>query len=103
MNRFVFSFLTMVVVASLGTYAQSRPAATNGNHPYVPVTDEMLWKPDPANWLSSRRPLDGWGYSALDQIDRNNVARLKIVWTRGMGTGTVEATRLVYEGVMYIT
>ena len=92
----------MVAVASLGSYAQTRPAATNGNHPYVPVTDEMLWKPDPANWLSWRRTLDGWGYSPLDQIDRNNVARLKMVWTRGMGTGTVEATPLVYDGVMYL-
>ena len=62
----------------------------------------MLWKPDPANWLSWRRTLDGWGYSPLDQIDRNNVARLKMVWTRGMGTGTVEATPLVYDGVMYL-
>ena len=70
--------------------------------PFVPVTDEMLWKPDPANWLSWRRTLDGWGYSPLDQIDRSNVSRLKMVWARGMGTGTMEATPLVYDGVMYL-
>ena len=62
----------------------------------------MLWKPDPANWLSWRRTLDGWGYSPLDQIDRNNVSRIKMMWTRGLGTGTVEATPLVYDGVMYV-
>ena len=43
-----------------------------------------------------------WGYSPLDQIDRSNVSRLKMVWARGMGTGTVEATPLVYDGVMYL-
>jgi alcohol dehydrogenase (cytochrome c) len=51
----------------------------------------MLWKPDPANWLSWRRTLDGWGYSPLDQIDRTNVSRIRMVWARGLGTGTVEA------------
>ena len=85
------------------TARSSRPTATNGNHPrYVPVTDEMLWKPNPANWLSWRRTLDGWGYSPLDQIDRNNVSRIKMVWTRGLGTGNIEATPLVYDGVMYV-
>ena len=28
-------------------------------------------------------------------------SRMKMVWARGMGTGTVEATPLVYDGVMY--
>ena len=29
----------------------------------TPVTDAMLQNPDPADWLSWRRTLDGWGYS----------------------------------------
>jgi alcohol dehydrogenase (cytochrome c) len=62
----------------------------------------MLWKPSPANWLSWRRTLDSFGYSPLDQIDRSNVSKLKMVWARGMGTGTIEATPLVYDGVMYL-
>ena len=31
-----------------------------------------------------RRTLDGWGYSPLDQIDRNNVDELRMVWSRAM-------------------
>ena len=59
----------------------------------------MLWKPDPANWLTWRRTLDSWGYSPLNEINRNNVSRLKMTWTRGIGTGrTQEATPLVYNG-----
>ena len=36
-----------------------------------PVTDAMLLDPDPADWLHWRRTLDGWGYSPLDQINRD--------------------------------
>src|SRR5688572_16105830 len=70
---------------------------------FVPVTDAMLEKPDPADWLMWRRTLDGWGYSPLDQINRNNVAQLKQVWTRPMTTGgSNESTPLVHDGVMYL-
>ena len=51
---------------------------------FVPVTDAMLQKPDPADWLMWRRTLDGWGYSPLTQINRNNVAQLRMVWAHGL-------------------
>ena len=70
---------------------------------FVPVTDAMLEKPDPADWLMWRRTLDGWGYSPLNQINRNNVAQLKQVWTKPMTTGgSNESTPLVHDGVMYL-
>jgi alcohol dehydrogenase (cytochrome c) len=74
-----------------------------GERKFVPVTDAMLAKPDPADWLMWRRTLDGWGYSPLNQIDRTNVARLKMVWTRGLvSPGNQEGTPLVHDGVMFI-
>jgi alcohol dehydrogenase (cytochrome c) len=77
--------------------------AQQASRRYVPVTDEMLQKPAPADWLMWRRTLDGWGYSPLNQINRNNVAQLRLVWTRGMAAGnTQESTPLVYDGVMYL-
>ena len=69
---------------------------------FVPVTDAMLQKPDPADWLMWRRTLDGWGYSPLDQINRNNVGQLRMVWTRGLGPGIQEGTPLVHDGIMYV-
>jgi PQQ-dependent dehydrogenase (methanol/ethanol family) len=70
---------------------------------FVPVTDAMLQKPDPSNWMMWRRTLDSWGYSPLTQVNRNNVAQLRMVWTRGMAPGrTQESTPLVYDGVMYL-
>ena len=69
---------------------------------FVPVTDQMLQNPDPGDWLLWRRTLNSWGYSPLDQINKSNVSRLKMVWSRGMGPGIQEATPLVYRGVMYL-
>ena len=69
---------------------------------FEPVTDEMLESPDPDDWLSWRRTLDGWGYSPLDQIDTQNVSRLQLVWSWQLRPGLSEPTPLVYNGVMYI-
>jgi alcohol dehydrogenase (cytochrome c) len=80
----------------------ARPQPARAQGPFVPVTDEMLWKPNPADWLTWRRTLDSQAFSPLDQVDRTNVSRLKMVWTRGMGTGNMETTPLVYAGVMYV-
>ena len=68
----------------------------------VPVTSPMLQEPDPADWLMWRRTLNSWGYSPLRQIDKTNVANLKMIWSRGMGPGIQEATPLVHQGVMYL-
>jgi len=67
----------------------------------VPVTDAMLENPDPADWLMWRRTLDLWGYSPLEQINRNNVKQLRLVWTRPLAQGVQEGTPLVHSGVMY--
>ena len=67
-----------------------------------PVTDPELLQPDPADWLMWRRTLNSWGYSPLQQIDKSNVGRLQLVWTRGMGPGIQEGTPLVRDGVMYL-
>ena len=69
---------------------------------FVPVTDAMLNEPDPADWLTWRRTANGWGYSPLDRIDRDNVADLRMVWSRALTNGSQQATPLVYDGVMYM-
>ena len=69
---------------------------------FVPVTDAMLRDPAPADWLMWRRTLDGQGYSPLEQITRDNVGELRMVWSRGMGPGSQQATPLAYRGVLYV-
>ena len=68
---------------------------------FVPVTEAALLHPDPNDWLMWRRTLDLWGYSPLKQIDAGNVQQLRLVWSRGLESGTQEGTPLVHDGVMY--
>lgn len=68
----------------------------------VPVTDDMLAQPDPSDWLSWRRTLDGWGYSPLDQIDVTDAADLQLAWSWGLEPGVSQTTPIVHDGVMYV-
>ncbi len=67
-----------------------------------PVTDAELHDPSPDDWLMWRRTLDGWGYSPLEQIDRENVGALRMVWSRALTDGRQQGTPLVHDGVMYM-
>jgi alcohol dehydrogenase (cytochrome c) len=69
---------------------------------FSPVTDEMLLKPPPGDWLMWRRTLDAHGYSPLDQITRENVRDLRLAWVIAMRDGANEPTPLVHDGVMYL-
>ena len=68
-----------------------------------PSPDAMLEDPAPGDWLMWRRTLDGWGYSPLDQITRDNVDELRLVWTRALApSGSQEGTPLAYAGTLYM-
>jgi glucose dehydrogenase len=68
----------------------------------APVTDEMLLNPDPADWLMYSRTYDNQRFSPLDQINQQNVAQLRMAWSRGIGPGTQETTPLVHDGIIYV-
>lgn len=77
-------------------------AQTGSSSAFVPVTDEMLQEPAPSDWLMWRRTLDGWGYSPLNEITRENVGELRMVWSRALAPGRQEGTPLAYGGVLYM-
>jgi alcohol dehydrogenase (cytochrome c) len=68
----------------------------------APVTEEMMQNPDPGDWLMWRRTYDAHAFSPLDQITRDNVGDLELVWSWAMEPGTNQPTPLVHEGVMYL-
>ena len=43
---------------------------------YRPVTDRQLTEPESSNWLMTRGNYQGWSYSALDQVNVQNVKKL---------------------------
>jgi alcohol dehydrogenase (cytochrome c) len=59
---------------------------------------------EPQQWLMYSGSYDGQRYSALDQINRDNVQRLALQWVFQTGVrGEHETTPLVIDGVMYFT
>ena len=87
-----------LLLATAGPVAAQSPADTE----FVPVTDAMLQNPADGDWLMWRRTLDGWGYSPLDQIDRDNVGDLRMVWTRALAPGAQQGTPIAYGGTLYM-
>jgi alcohol dehydrogenase (cytochrome c) len=69
---------------------------------FVTVTDQIMRAPKPEDWLIHRGNYQAWGYSPLDQINKNNVKNLQLVWSRVMEPGINQITPLVYKGVMYL-
>ena len=69
---------------------------------FVPVTDAMLEDPAPGDWLMWRRTQNGWGYSPLDQVNRDNVGDLRLVWSRALAAGAQEGTPLAYGSVLFM-
>ena len=84
------------------TFFNVAPPATAQPANVSPVTDAALANPPETDWLHWRRTQDGWGYSPLDQITRENVGQLQMVWSWALGTGTQQTTPLVHDGVMYL-
>ncbi|HYR82720.1 MAG TPA: PQQ-binding-like beta-propeller repeat protein [Terriglobia bacterium] len=93
--RFAFSISITMLLGSLWLMAQVKN--------FRPVTEAMLRNPAPGDWLNWRRTDNGWGYSPLNQINRQNVHQMQLTWSWAMDdTGAQEATPLVYDGVMYL-
>lgn len=67
-----------------------------------PVSDAMLHKPSPDDWLSWRQSQGTSGFSPLHQIDRSNVARLTLAWSLSLGNGTNGLAPLVHDGLMFL-
>ena len=78
------------------------PAVYAQSGSFVPVTKTTLADPDPADWLHISRTYDQHRFSPLKQINKSNVAQLRMAWSRGLPAGTQESTPLVYRGVMYV-
>ncbi len=88
--RFALLFFSTVYL-----YAQVKDFRT--------VTEAMLRNPGPGDWLNWRRTDNAWGYSPLEQINRQNVNQLQLAWSWAMDdTGANEATPLVHDGIMFL-
>ncbi|HEV7718715.1 MAG TPA: PQQ-binding-like beta-propeller repeat protein [Arsenicitalea sp.] len=65
---------------------------------------------EPQNWITSNGNLESWRYSHLDQINRDNVSDLRMVWAMSLGGANdvvgpngpdVQGNPLVDNGMLY--
>jgi alcohol dehydrogenase (cytochrome c) len=94
--------LSLPVVMLAAAALAQQPQAADPTKNLTPVTDAMLRDPPPADWLMWRRTYNGWGYSPLDQLNKDNVKNLQPAWTWSLSTGSTETTPIVHDGVLYI-
>src|SRR6266404_5424577 len=71
-------------------------------HALKPVTDATLAKPAGDDWLMRRGNFAAWGYSTLDQVNAQNVGRLKLAWAWNMEPGYQEEAPLAHDGVLFL-
>jgi alcohol dehydrogenase (cytochrome c) len=93
--RVAFSVVAAVLAGTFCLFAQEKN--------FTPVTEAMLRNPAPGDWLNWRRTDNAWGFSPLQQINRQNVRQLQLTWSWAMDdSGANEMTPLVHDGIMYL-
>jgi alcohol dehydrogenase (cytochrome c) len=66
---------------------------------------KALESPDAKDWLTYHASYKGWGYSPLNQINADNVKRLKVAFIEQVGHSTrgVQSMPLAKDGVLYFS
>ncbi len=116
--------LASALLAGVATVALTGPALAGGAAPAAPagalppqyynltVSNDRLLNADnePNNWITSNQNLKSWRYSALTQINRNNIGNMKLAWAMSLGGANdvvgnngpnIMANPLVDNGFMY--
>ena len=70
---------------------------------WTSITEETMRKPPDGDWLMWRRTYSNWGYSPLDQINKDNVKGLRVAWTWSLNSGITEIEPLVHDGILFVS
>jgi alcohol dehydrogenase (cytochrome c) len=90
-----FGLAILLLITGVSTHVIAQQSGFN------PVTTEMLVNPSANDWLMLGRTYDEQRYSPLDQVNKDNVGKLRMVWSRGMPDGSQQTIPIVYDGVLY--
>jgi alcohol dehydrogenase (cytochrome c) len=107
--------LTSITSAAIGPTVTRRGApAANEPEPtgilvagtvedFVPITEQTLLNPPPAEWPMHRRDYSASSFSPLRQITAANAHRLQLAWIWPMRDGgTNQPSPLAYRGTIYL-
>ena len=92
------SFGSHVRWAAMGTALAAMATVAS-----IPAIAESGAKDNPADWPKYFRTDNGWRYSPLDQVNKENVGKLKVAWIHQPGDIAMglQATPIVVDGVVY--
>ena len=66
--------------------------------------EKLLSQPVGVDWLSYNGDYTGRRFSSLNQINKNNVAELRVSWVfHAPNSSALEVTPIVFEGMMFLT
>jgi len=97
-----------IVAATATTVAYTANKAARAVTPAPAFSGTDLSTPAGNDWITTGGNIQGWHYSSLDQITKDNVSQLKLAWTAHLGacaTSTScggEGNALEYQGVLYM-
>ena len=96
-----------VVLVCLSGVLLIQADAARGQSPeraWQPVTEERLLEPEDGDWMNYRRTYDVTGFSPLDQVNRDNVDALRLVWAWSVRDNSRWVpTPIVANGLMYVS
>ena len=97
--RFVLVCLVgLLLIRADAASAQSQDRA------WEPITEDRLLNPEDSDWMNYRRTYDVTGFSPLDQINRDNVGDLRLVWAWSVRDNSRWVpTPIVANGLMYVS
>jgi len=101
----------IILFAFLILFIQCKQAFEPGSEGHIrqvteAVDDAFLMNNNESagNWLTYGGDYDEDRYSALDQINKENIGELSLAWSIDLGTKRgIEATPIVVDGIMYLT
>jgi alcohol dehydrogenase (cytochrome c) len=101
-------FGAALIFALLASLARTSTVAQQGQSPVSATptvsANDLLAKPVGANWPSYNGDYTGRRYSELQEITAANVAQLHPAWVFHPGNSQrLEATPVVFHGIMYVT
>lgn len=91
--------LAMTALVALVVPAGAQTATRD----YAPVTNDVLLDPPDGDWIMWRRTLNNWGYSPLNQVNRDNVENLELAWAWPMAElGQQELAPIERDGIIFL-
>jgi alcohol dehydrogenase (cytochrome c) len=97
---------TLAISAVVVVFGLTSAARAQQTRAPASVTSQRLATADesPNGWLMYGRDYGAHRYSALSEIDRSNVKRLHLAWSRSLGQNdSLEATPIVNDDTIYVT